>query len=44
MFLKSLKILNRDSLIREITFHKGINLIVDETPEDLSKTSTGRQL
>lgn len=44
MFLKSVKILNRDSLIREITFHKGINLIVDETPEDLSKTSTGNNV
>ena len=44
MFLKSLKILNRDSLIREITFHKGLNLIVDETPEDLSKTSTGNNV
>jgi uncharacterized protein YydD (DUF2326 family) len=44
MFLKSLKILNRDSLIREITFHKGINLIVDETPEDFSKTSTGNNV
>jgi uncharacterized protein YydD (DUF2326 family) len=44
MFLKSLKILNRDSLIREITFHKGINLIVDETPEDPSKTSTGNNV
>ena len=44
MFLKSLKILNRDSLIREITFHKGFNLIVDESPEDLSKTSTGNNV
>jgi uncharacterized protein YydD (DUF2326 family) len=44
MFLKSVKILNRDSLIREITFHKGINLIVDETPEDSSKTSTGNNV
>ena len=44
MFLKSLKILNRDSLIREITFHKGLNLIVDESPEDLSKTSTGNNV
>ncbi len=44
MFLKSLKILNRDSIIREITFHKGINLIVDETPEDPSKTSTGNNV
>lgn len=44
MFLKSLKILNRASIIREITFNKGINLIVDETPEDPSKTSTGNNV
>lgn len=44
MFLKSLKILNGDSIIREITFHKGLNLIVDETPEDLLKTSTGNNV
>ena len=44
MFLKSLKILNRYSLIREITFHKGINLIVDESPEDLLKTTTGNNV
>lgn len=44
MFLKSLKIKNRDSIIREITFQKGINLIVDETPEDLLKTSTGNNV
>lgn len=31
MFLKSLKIDNDSHLIREITFRKGINLIVDET-------------
>ncbi|WBL44259.1 DUF2326 domain-containing protein [Algoriphagus halophytocola] len=31
MFLKALKIENGDSLIREIPFHPGINLIVDET-------------
>lgn len=31
MFLKLLKIENSDTLIREIPFHKGINLIVDET-------------
>lgn len=44
MFLKLLKILNGNSIIREITFHKGINLIVDETPEDLLKTSTGNNV
>lgn len=32
MFLKSLTIQEDDELIREITFHKGVNLIVDETP------------
>ncbi len=31
MFLKSLKIENNGSTIREIPFYKGINLIVDET-------------
>lgn len=44
MFLKSLKILNTDSLIREIPFHKGLNLIIDETSEPLSKTSTGNNV
>ncbi len=33
MFLKKLFILNEDVIIREISFHKGINLIVDETTE-----------
>ena len=31
MFLKSLKISNRNTVIRDIRFHKGLNLIVDET-------------
>ncbi len=31
MFLKNLKIENNESIIREIPFYKGINLIVDET-------------
>lgn len=31
MFLKSLKIENNGFIIRDIPFHKGINLIVDET-------------
>lgn len=44
MFLKSLKILDRTSTIREIIFHKGINLIVDETPENSSVTSTGNNV
>ena len=44
MFLKSLKISDRDSLIREISFHQGINLIVDETPDTFSKTDTGNNV
>ena len=44
MFLESLKIFNRDSIIREIYFHKGINLIVDETPESFPKTVTGNNV
>lgn len=44
MFLESLKIFNRDLLIREIYFHKGINLIVDETPESFPKTVTGNNV
>ncbi|TNE68185.1 DUF2326 domain-containing protein [bacterium] len=42
MFLKKLTILNKSEVIREIPFHKGINLIVDETPinsEDLTQIS-----
>ena len=33
MFLKSLTIQNGNSIIREINFHKGLNFIVDETPD-----------
>jgi uncharacterized protein YydD (DUF2326 family) len=31
MFLKSLKIENESTVVRDIQFHKGINLIIDET-------------
>ena len=34
MFLKTLKIENGESVIRNITFYKGVNLIVDETKSD----------
>jgi uncharacterized protein YydD (DUF2326 family) len=34
MFLKSLQISNTQGLIRDIKFHAGLNLIVDETPTD----------
>lgn len=39
MFLKELKIENKAGLIREIKFHKGLNLIVDETLETNKKTT-----
>lgn len=34
MFLKNLIIQNGSEVVREITFHKGLNLIIDETPPD----------
>jgi len=43
MFLKSLKIHNEVALIREIHFHKGINLIVDET-KSKDKTESGNSV
>ena len=43
MFLKSLTIHNNEHLIREILFHKGINLIVDET-ESVKKTDSGNSV
>ncbi|GGP02222.1 hypothetical protein GCM10010992_05740 [Cloacibacterium rupense] len=39
MFLKELKIENKAGLIREVKFHKGLNLIVDETLETNKKTT-----
>lgn len=39
MFLKSLTISSSNKIIREIKFRKGINLIVDETPETDKKTT-----
>lgn len=42
MFLKSLLISTSTKVIREIVFHKGLNLIVDNTPE--SATSTGNNV
>ncbi|MFD0992249.1 DUF2326 domain-containing protein [Tenacibaculum geojense] len=39
MFLKLLKIENDKNVIREIPFHKGINLIVDETNADNEQES-----
>lgn len=43
MFLKELSIGNRSGVIRTVEFQKGLNLIVDETPED-NKKSTGNNV
>lgn len=43
MFLKSLTIHNDTTLIREVLFHKGINLIVDNT-DSLTKTDSGNSV
>lgn len=37
MYLKSLTISSQQNVIREIKFHNGMNLIVDETPSDGGK-------
>lgn len=43
MFLKKLNIYKDDNLVREIPFHKGINLIVDET-KPINKTESGNSV
>ncbi|MFP5520788.1 DUF2326 domain-containing protein [Peptococcus simiae] len=43
MFIKSLKISTEDDVIREIAFHNGLNLIVDDTPTD-NKQITGNNV
>ncbi|MCB9748302.1 MAG: DUF2326 domain-containing protein [Candidatus Omnitrophica bacterium] len=43
MFIKNLKIENESKLIRNIPFHKGINLIVDETNTN-DKTKSGNSV
>lgn len=44
MFLKQVIIQNKNSIIRNISFHKGINLIVDETPVGSSQQATGNNV
>jgi uncharacterized protein YydD (DUF2326 family) len=44
MFLKRLKIESDSGLIRNIPFHKGLNLIVDNTPITDSKQTTGNNV
>lgn len=43
MFLKKLEIKNNDSIIRTIDFHKGINLIIDET-KTINKKESGNNV
>ncbi|MEB0261777.1 DUF2326 domain-containing protein [Mucilaginibacter sp. 10I4] len=42
MFLKELAITSENKVIREIFFHKGINLIVDETSAAITGNSVGK--
>ena len=44
MFLKQVIIQNKNTIIRDIHFHKGINLIVDETPVNSSQQTTGNNV
>lgn len=44
MFLKRLIIENRTGTIRDISFQKGINLIVDETPESQTQQTSGNNV
>jgi uncharacterized protein YydD (DUF2326 family) len=44
MFLKKLLIQNGQETIRDILFHKGVNFIVDETPESETQQSTGNNV
>jgi len=44
MFLKQVIIQNKNTIIRNISFHKGINLIVDETPINNSQQATGNNV
>lgn len=43
MYLKRLRITNQDGLIRDINFHIGLNLIVDNTIEE-NRTETGNSV
>ena len=43
MYIKRLKITNNDGLIRDIQFHNGLNLIVDDTQYD-THTDTGNSV
>jgi uncharacterized protein YydD (DUF2326 family) len=42
MFLRSLTISNRDQIIRDIRFHNGLNLIVDESSNEITGNGVGK--
>ena len=42
MLLKSLTITSREKIIREILFHNGLNLIVDESEQQITGNSVGK--
>ncbi|GHT20055.1 hypothetical protein AGMMS4957_05830 [Bacteroidia bacterium] len=42
MFLKSLTISKKNQIIREIEFHNGLNLIVDESSEEITGNGVGK--
>ena len=42
MFIKSLSITSGPKVIREIQFHKGLNLIVDESEHQITGNSVGK--
>ncbi|MCB9234175.1 MAG: DUF2326 domain-containing protein [Bacteroidia bacterium] len=44
MFLKRLIIENLDGIIRDIPFHKGLNFIIDESPENQTRESSGNNV
>lgn len=44
MFLDSLIVKNGDEIIREVLFHKGVNLIVDYTAPNSKKTDSGNSV
>ena len=44
MYIKSMKIESVSGIIRDITFHNGLNLIIDNTPIEAKKTMTGNNV
>ncbi|MEE0998501.1 MAG: hypothetical protein UIH41_02400, partial [Treponemataceae bacterium] len=44
MYLKSLQISCPNEVIRDIKFHNGLNLIVDNTPSKSNKIKTGNNV